>query len=164
MVLFIEDVVFKGCIVNPLIDKAKELEQRYRNKQRDELRSTHPEIAEGVEKVQAVFGPVGNVVTKEKRCPACGRKEIRSSEANRRYWALLHEIAEKVKPEGKEYSAETWHTYFKQKLLGSVEVNLPNGKTTQVPQTTTALDTGQFHVFATQVEVWAIPRGVFLPE
>lgn len=100
----------------------------------------------------------------EKCCPACGRKEIRSSEANRRYWALLHEIAEKVKPEGKEYSAETWHTYFKQKFLGNTEVNMPNGKTIQVPQTTTALDTSQFHEFSLQVEVWANNRGVFLPE
>ena len=101
---------------------------------------------------------------KEKLCPACGRKEIRSTEANRRHWALLHEISEKVKPDGNEYSAETWHTYFKQKLLGSVEVNLPNGKSMQVPQTTTALDTSQFHGFSLRVEAWANNRGVFLPE
>ena len=98
------------------------------------------------------------------RCPACGRKEIRSNEANKRYWALLHEIAEKVKPEGKQYSAETWHIYFKQKLLGSNEITLPNGGTTDVPQTTTALDTSQFHDYATQVEAWANTRGAFLPE
>jgi hypothetical protein len=148
---------------------AKEMQERYSTKQRDELRATHPELADGVEKVVAkaeeAFGKVKvNIVPKEKRCPACGRKEIRSSEANRRYWALLHEIAEKVKPEGKEFSAETWHTFWKQKLLGSVEMNLPNGKTIQVPQTTTALDTSQFHDFATQVEAWANNRGVFLPE
>lgn len=148
---------------------AKELEHRYGTKQRDELKLKHPEFAKGVEKItqqaEEAFGKFEvNIVTKEKRCPACGRKEIRSSEANRRYWALLHEIAEKVKPEGKEYSAETWHTYFKQKLLGNIEVNLPNGKTIQVPQTTTALDTSQFHEFSTQVEVWAANRGVTLPE
>ena len=113
---------------------AQELELRYGTKQRDELRSKHPELADGVEKVQEVFGPVTSVKVgpKEKRCPACGRKEIRGSEANRRHWALLHEIAEKVKPEGHEYSAETWHTYFKQKLLGSVEVWMPNGKFTSM--------------------------------
>lgn len=145
---------------------AKEMQERYSTKQRDELRSKHPEIADGVEKVQEVFGPVTSVKVgpKEKRCPTCGRKEIRSSEANRRYWALLHEISEKIKPEGKEYSAETWHTYFKQKLLGSADVSLPNGKTIQVPQTTTVLDTSQFYDFATQVEAWANNRGVFLPE
>ena len=163
--------------MNDPLKTARELEQRYSTRQRDELRSKYPEIAEGVEKVEEVFGPVsvGKIVTKEeqqrtilqnkeKRCPACGRKEIRSSEANRRYWALLHEIAEKVKPEGKEYSTDSWHTYFKQKLLGSVDVTLPNGKTIQVPQTTTALDTSQFHEYSTQVEVWATGRGVFLPE
>ena len=145
---------------------AKEMEQRYSTKQRDELRDKNPEIADGVEKVQEVFGPVTSVKVcpKEKRCPACGRKEIRSSEANRRHWAILHLIAEKVKPEGVEYSAETWHLYFKKKLLGNVETKLPNGKIIQVPQTTTVLDTSQFHDFATQVEAWANNRGVFLPE
>lgn len=149
---------------------ARELEQRYGKKQRDDLRTTHPEIADGVENVVdsavAAFGKVESVkiVPKEKRCPACGRKEIRSSEANRRYWALLHEIAEKVKPEGIEYSPETWHLYFKQKLLGNVETKLPNGKVIQVPQTTTVLDTSQFHDFSEQVQAWAANRGVFLPE
>ena len=40
---------------------AVELEKRYGNKQRDELRSKHPEIADGVEKVQEVFGAVTSV-------------------------------------------------------------------------------------------------------
>ena len=152
--------------MNDAYAMAKELEKRYSKKQRDDLRDKHPEIADGVEKVQEVFGPVnvGKIVTKEKRCPTCGRKEIRSSEANRRYWALLHEIAEKVKPEGKEYSAETWHTFWKQKLLGSVEVSLPNGKTIQVPQTTTALDTSQFHDYFEKIEFWAGQRNVWLEE
>ena len=145
---------------------SKELEQRYGTKQRDELRAKHPEIADGVEKIEQSFGPVnlGKIGPKEKRCPACGRKEIRSSEANRRYWALLHLIAERVKPEGVEYSAETWHLYFKQKILGNVETKLPNGKIIQVPQTTTVLDTSQFHDFSEQVQAWAANRGVFLPE
>ena len=99
-----------------------------------------------------------------KRCPTCGRSEIRSSEANRRYWALVNLIAERIKPEGIEYSPETWHIYFKQKILGNIEIMLPNGKTTQVPQTTTALDTSQFHDYTMQVEHWASNRGVFLPE
>ena len=147
------------------LEAAKRLEEQYRNKGRDALRAQNPAIAAEVEKIEETFGPVKvDIVTKDKRCPACGRKEIRSTEANRRYWALLHAIAEKVKPEGKEYSAETFHLYFKQKLLGSVDVTLPNGKTIQVPQTTTALDTSQFHEFSTRVEVWANSRDVFLPE
>lgn len=156
--------------MNDPLSKAKALEEAHR-------KPLHPRIEEAKQEFEKTFGPVKveNVIdkaeeqrtiqqNKAKRCPACGRKEIRSSEANRRYWALLHEIAEKVKPEGRDYSAETWHTYFKQKILGSIEVSLPNGKTIQVPQTTTALDTSQFHDFSTQVEVWANGRGVFLPE
>jgi hypothetical protein len=101
---------------------------------------------------------------KPDRCPTCGRTHIRSSEANRRYWALLNEIAEKIKPEGSEYSPNTWHLYFKQKLLGSVDIPMPNGKVVTIPQTTTALDTSQFNDYMGKVEAWAAKRGVFLPE
>ena len=48
---------------------AKELEQRYGTKQRDELRLKHPAIADGVEKIEETFGPVNlrNIVTKEEQ-------------------------------------------------------------------------------------------------
>lgn len=37
---------------------AKDLENRYGTKQRDELRLKHPAIADGVEKIEETFGPV----------------------------------------------------------------------------------------------------------
>jgi len=40
------------------------------------------------------------------KCPACGRRQRRSTEANRRYWALLHEISEQIKPDGKQFGSD----------------------------------------------------------
>lgn len=98
------------------------------------------------------------------RCPSCNRKIRRSSEANRRYWLTIHAIADKVKPGGAQYSAETWHTYFKLKLLGGDDVKLPNGKVIVVPKSSADLDKGEFHDYAEQVELWMNERGVFLDE
>lgn len=98
------------------------------------------------------------------RCPTCKRKIRRTNEANRRYWLLLHVIADKVKPEGQQYSPETWHTYFKLKLLGGDDVKLPNGKVIVVTKSSAELDTSEFHAYAEQVELWAGERGAYLDE
>lgn len=99
------------------------------------------------------------------RCPTCGRKHKRSNEANRRYWLLLHMIAEKVKPaEGITYSAETWHLYFKQRFIGADEVTLPNGKTHLIIKSSSDLDTGEFNDYMQSVEVFAAGRDVYLED
>ena len=98
------------------------------------------------------------------RCPTCGRKHKRSTEANRRYWLLLHMIAEKLKPEGQTYSADTWHTYFKQRLIGADEVKLPNGNTHIVVKSSADLDTSEFADYMTQIEEWAASRDVYLED
>lgn len=98
------------------------------------------------------------------RCPSCGRKRKRSNEANRRYWLIIHMIADKVKPEGEQYSPEVWHHYFKMKHLGADDVKLPNGKTIVVPKSSAELTKDEFYEYAFQVEAWALERGVFLDE
>lgn len=98
------------------------------------------------------------------RCPTCRRKIRRSNEANRRYWLVLHTLADKVKPKEVHYSAETWHTYFKLKLLGGDDVRLPNGKVIVVPKSSAELDKSEFHAYAEQVELWMNERGVYLDE
>lgn len=98
------------------------------------------------------------------RCPTCGRKRRRTNEANRYYWLLLHAIAEKVKPEDKQYSAETWHSYWKLKLIGGNDVTLPNGKVMVIPKSSAELDTGEFQEYVSQIEAWAHERGVYLDE
>lgn len=98
------------------------------------------------------------------RCPTCNRAMRRSSEANRRYWLILHMIAEQVKPGGAQYSAETWHTYWKLKLLGGDDIRMPNGKVIVAPKSSADLSVGEFIDYMTQVESWANERGVYLDE
>ena len=67
---------------------AKEMQERYGTKQRDELRANHPELADGVEKVQEVFGPVTSVKvsTKEEE-----QRTILQNKALHKYFELLAE-------------------------------------------------------------------------
>jgi hypothetical protein len=96
------------------------------------------------------------------RCPVCGQRNKRSSEQNRLYWTLLHEIADKLILKTGSFSAEQWHLYFKQRFLGSDEVRLPNGKVIQIPKSTADLPVDDMSKYYTQVEVWASEHGVFL--
>lgn len=101
---------------------------------------------------------------KSDRCPTCKRRKTRSHEANARYWLLLHVIADKLKPQGNAYSADTWHEYMKSRFLGCEEFALPNGKTLQIPRSSAALDVGEFNDYMTAVEAWADEHDVYLDE
>ena len=98
------------------------------------------------------------------RCPACHRRHTRSNPQNRLYWLLLHLIAEKIKPEGHVYSADSWHLYFKSRFLGCDDVTLPNGKTVAIPRSTASLDVAEFSEYVTKLEAWAASRDVYLDE
>lgn len=98
------------------------------------------------------------------RCPTCKRPQKRSTNANARYWALLHEIATHIRPNGQSYSAEVWHCYFKSRYLGCDDVRLPNGRTLAIPHSSANLDTAEFNEYMTRVEVWASDHGVFLAD
>jgi hypothetical protein len=98
------------------------------------------------------------------RCPTCGRKHKRSNPANAAYWALLHEIADTLRPNGEMYSAESFHAYFKSRFLGVDEVRLPNGDLMRIPKSTADLDADAFSEYLSKVEADAAQRGVFLDE
>jgi hypothetical protein len=97
-------------------------------------------------------------------CPTCGRKRTRSSEQNRRYFALINEISDKLRPQEIQHSPEVWHVYFRQRFLGSKDVILPNGKTLLIPTSTSGLPVDEFNAYMMEVEVWAAEHGVYLPE
>lgn len=101
---------------------------------------------------------------KPTRCPTCHRLHRRSNPQNARYWLLLHAIAEKVRPGGTVYTPESFHIYFKSRFLGCEEINMPNGKTLQIPHSTADLDVGEFADYMTQVESWAGERDVWLED
>jgi hypothetical protein len=98
------------------------------------------------------------------RCPACGRREKRSSEANRRYWALVALVAENVKPGGNAFSIDQWHKWVKSKWLGCTDTRLPNGATLTEPNSSADLEPAEFSDFMTAFEAWAAEHGVYLPE
>lgn len=98
------------------------------------------------------------------RCPKCGRPPKRSSQANRRYWELLHAISDGVKVNGEHFAAKVWHEYCKERFLGADEMRLPNGKSRLIVRSTADLEVPDFNDYMTRVEVWASERGVWLDE
>ena len=90
-------------------------------------------------------------------------RKARSNEQNRRYWALLNEIAA-LKVQGRRYEADAWHEYFKGRFIGKEEVTLPNGETFNRPLSTKGLDVIEFSDYMTQVEAWAAEHGILLGE
>lgn len=99
--------------------------------------------------------------TSRGRCPACGRREKRSSVANARYWKLLTEASEKLRP---QYGVKAYHVYYATKFIGANDLLLPNGKIHIEPESTSDLDTDEFSAYMTAVEADLGERGVFLPE
>ncbi len=98
------------------------------------------------------------------RCPACGRKETRSTQANRRYWSLLTAASEKLRPGGQQYGVEAFHIYYKTRFLGAEEVMLPNHEIAVVTNSSADLEPEDFAVYMEQVEADLAERGVYLPE
>lgn len=99
-----------------------------------------------------------------KRCPTCGRREKRSTEANRRLWALYGVMSSKIRPQGKTYSPEQFHLYCRQRFLGSTDFDLPGGKTVTIPNSTAELDVNDFADYMTAVEALAAEHGAYLDE
>ena len=98
-------------------------------------------------------------------CPTCGRREKRSNQANSRYWALINLLSEQVKPNGAQYSPESWHCYAKGRFLGMRDITLPSGQTVTVPLSSADLDTAEFSRYMAEVEAWAASEaGVYLPD
>jgi hypothetical protein len=105
-----------------------------------------------------------------KRCPTCGRRELRSSEANRRYWAIISLFSETpIYPDGHDkppvfYSKDNWHLLMRKMFLGCKDIELPNGETMTIPMSTASLDVSEFSDYMTKVEVWANEHDIYLPE
>lgn len=94
-------------------------------------------------------------------CKYCGAVAKRSNAQNKLYWALLHEIADKLKPSNQTYSTDSWHLYFKQRFLGMDDTRLPNGKVIAQPVSTVNLDKAEMNDYITKVEKFAAEHGVY---
>ncbi len=75
----------------------------------------------------------------------------RSTQANKRYWALLNEISASAWLDGKQFSAQAWHAWFATKFIGCED--LPGGGVTAI--STTTLNVEEFAAYMTRVECWA---------
>ena len=67
----------------------------------------------------------------------------RSTRANRRHWAIIHQIQEQAEHIGQVFEDETWHRHFCGMFIGKVE--MPDGSFTYVSSTT--LDPAEFSEF-----------------
>ena len=79
------------------------------------------------------------------------KEQNRSHEQNALYWSAVHEIADSIFLNGKKFTPQVWHIYFKQRYLPSQIIELPNGQLMEVDPTTTTLTKTEFSDFVTQV-------------
>lgn len=83
-------------------------------------------------------------------------QEKRRNAQNRRYWAVIHEIAEQLSTA----DTEAWHEYFKRRFIGVKEISLPDGEIVAVGKSSTELSVREFADYMTSIEAWAVDNGV----
>lgn len=84
----------------------------------------------------------------------------RSTEQNKRLWALYREIADNVWVDGRKFDQDTWHEYFKRRFIGCTERVLPDGGTETRGISTKTLNTAEMAEYQTRIEAWAAEQGV----
>jgi hypothetical protein len=75
----------------------------------------------------------------------------RSTQANARYWAMLDDIAEQAEIEGKRFSRDVWHEFYKDMFAAKQE-----GPRGLVAMSTSQMNKTQFQSYTTQIEFHAI--------
>ncbi|MNY37728.1 NinB protein [compost metagenome] len=71
----------------------------------------------------------------------------RSTQANKRYWAVLNDIASHAYLDGRQYSVQAWHAYFAANFIGCED--LPGGGTTAI--STTTLNVEEFSAYLERI-------------
>lgn len=78
-------------------------------------------------------------------------KPSRSLEQNALYWRTVREVSEVVFVEGRSFTPQVWHIYFKQRFLPGRIIELPTGELMEAEATTTELTIDEFSDFVTEV-------------
>lgn len=78
-------------------------------------------------------------------------KPTRSLEQNALYWDTVHTIARNCWIDGKQYTPQVWHVYFKQRFLPGRIIELPGGQIMEAEPTTTDLTVEEFSNFIEEV-------------
>ena len=79
------------------------------------------------------------------------RQASRSLEQNALYWSTVHEIAQTMKIDGKSFTPQVWHVYFKQRFLPGRIIELPNGQLMESDPSTSDLTKEEFTDFINNV-------------
>ena len=94
-------------------------------------------------------------------------EEKRRDVQNRRYWAIMHQVAEQLRVNNENMSVDTWHEWAKRRFIGVREIVLPDGEIAILGMTSTELSVQDFSDYMQMVEAWAVDHGVIfndLPE
>lgn len=91
-------------------------------------------------------------------------KAKRSADQNRRMWALLREVAATVWVDGRQFSDEVWHVFFRQTFIGQNEVAMPDGTVASQPISTTTLTVEDMGRYMDEISQWCVEQGFPLEE
>jgi hypothetical protein len=99
-------------------------------------------------------------------------KAKRSGDQNRRYWALLRDVAATVWVDmptnpgdrhsewaKRQCSQEVWHLYFRREFIGSEDTRMPDGERIQVPISTTTLSVEDMGRYMDEISRWCTEQG-----
>jgi hypothetical protein len=86
-------------------------------------------------------------------------KAKRSAEQNKLYWSRLNQIAEQAWIDGKQFSAEAWHEFYRAKYIGMEET--PDGR--RIGISTTSLSVAEFSDYLERITAHAVTEfGIIL--
>ena len=88
------------------------------------------------------------------------KRPKRTDEQNRLYWSRLGEIAEQAWIDGKRYSKDVWHEYYRAKFCPKIDA--PHGKL--IAMSTTDLTVEAFTLYMNEIAADAANYGVELSE
>ena len=99
-------------------------------------------------------------------------KVKRSGEQNKRYWALIREVAGTVwvsmpMNPGDRHSEwgqrqcdpEVWHMFFRKAFIGTDSARMPDGDSIEVPISTTTLTVDEMTTYMRDIEQWCVEQG-----
>ncbi len=81
-------------------------------------------------------------------------REKRSLSQNALYHKWLDEISKQARVNGKLFSVDVWHEYFKKYYCKPTVIDMPAGEPVTII-TTTKLDVGEMHHYLNKIERWA---------
>jgi hypothetical protein len=91
-------------------------------------------------------------------------EDKRTIEQNKRYHAIVREIADQVRMDGRLFHPDIWKEQFKRRYIGTTEQVLPDGEVISNGISTTTLRKAAFSDYMLEIESWAAEHGVRFSE